>query len=280
MPKNRNKSYLESGRVCYVPVGDIRPNPSQPRRVFEPEALSELAESIRVYGVIQPLSVRRRMDGYELVAGERRLRAAKLAGLTEVPCIVLSVDGEQSGLIALVENLQRRDLDFIEEAEGIARLMRIYGLSQEQAAARIGKSQSAVANKLRLLRHSPAVLAVIRENHLSERHARALLRLPDEAQRLSALSVIVRRGLNVAKTEQYIQSLLLSQPAAPVRRVMPGFRLRDVRLFLNTIDHNLRHIRGAGSDAGLSRQEDEREIVLTIRIPKPEAQREKEAATP
>ncbi len=280
MPKNRNKSYLESGRVCYVPVGDIRPNPSQPRRVFEPEALSELAESIRVYGVIQPLSVRRRMDGYELVAGERRLRAAKLAGLTEVPCIVLSVDGEQSGLIALVENLQRRDLDFIEEAEGIARLMRIYGLSQEQAAARIGKSQSAVANKLRLLRHSPAVLAVIRENHLSERHARALLRLPDEAQRLSALSVIVRRGLNVAKTEQYIQSLLLSQPAAPARRVMPGFRLRDVRLFLNTIDHNLRLIRGAGIDAGLSRQEDEREIVLTIRIPKPEAQREKEAAAP
>ena len=122
MPKNRTKSYLESGRVCYVPVGDIRPNPSQPRRVFEPEALSELAESIRVYGVIQPLSVRRRMDGYELVAGERRLRAAKLAGLLEVPCIVLSVDGEQSGLIALVENLQRRDLDFIEEAEGLARL--------------------------------------------------------------------------------------------------------------------------------------------------------------
>lgn len=280
MPKNRTKSYLESGRVCYVPVGDIRPNPSQPRRVFEPEALSELAESIRVYGVIQPLSVRRRMDGYELVAGERRLRAAKLAGLTEVPCIVLSVDGEQSGLIALVENLQRRDLNFIEEAEGIARLMRIYGLSQEQAAARIGKSQSAVANKLRLLRHSPAVLAVIRENHLSERHARALLRLPDEAQRLSALGVIVRRGLNVAKTEQYIQSLLLSPPAPPARRAMPGFRLRDVRLFLNTIDHNLRLIRGAGIDAGLSRQEDEQAIVLTIRIPKPEAQREKEAAAP
>ncbi len=276
MPRNRNKSYLESGRVCYVPVEAIRPNPSQPRRVFEPEALAELADSIRVYGVIQPLSVRRRVDGYELVAGERRLRAAKLAGLSEVPCIVLSVDGEQSGMIALVENLQRRDLDFIEEAEGIARLMRIYGLSQEQAAARIGKSQSAVANKLRLLRHSPAVLAVIRENHLSERHARALLRLPDEKARLDALSVIVRRGLNVAKTEQYIESLLASPPETPARRAMPGFRLRDVRLFLNTIDHNLRLIRDAGIDAGLSRQEDEREIVLTIRIPK--AQREKVSA--
>ena len=276
MPRNRNKSYLESGRVCYVPVEAIRPNPSQPRRVFEPEALSELADSIRVYGVIQPLSVRRRADGYELVAGERRLRAAKLAGLSEVPCIVLSVDGEQSGMIALVENLQRRDLDFIEEAEGIARLMRIYGLSQEQAAARIGKSQSAVANKLRLLRHSPAVLAVIRENHLSERHARALLRLPDEKARLDALDVIVRRGLNVAKTEQYIDSLLAAPPEAPQKRAMPGFRLRDVRLFLNTIDHNLRLIRDAGIDAGLSRQEDEREIVLTIRIPK--AQREKVSA--
>ncbi len=267
MPRNRNKSYLETGRVCYLPVDVIRPNPTQPRRVFDPEALRELADSIRQYGVIQPLSVRRRVDGYELVAGERRLRAAKLAGLTEVPCILLSVDEEQSGMIALVENLQRRDLDFIEEAEGLARLMRLYGLSQEQAAARVGKSQSAVANKLRLLRHSPAVLAVIRENHLSERHARALLRLQTEQQRLDALEVIVRRELNVAQTEQYIEKLLEQKSAAP-RKVMPGFRLKDVRLFLNTIDHNLELIRDAGIDAELGKEEDEREIVLTIRIPK------------
>jgi ParB family chromosome partitioning protein len=177
------------------------------------------------------------------------------------------VDEEESGMIALVENLQRRDLDFIEEAEGIARLMRLYGLSQEQAAARIGKSQSAVANKLRLLRHSPAVLAAVRENHLSERHARALLRLPGEAERLAALDTIIRRGLNVAQTEQYIDRLL--DDAAPAaRRAMPGFRLRDIRLFLNTLDHNLDLIRSAGFDAELGKNEDDREIVLTIRIPK------------
>ncbi len=267
MPKNKNKSYIETGRVCYLPVEQIRPNPTQPRRVFDQEALRELSESIRQYGVIQPLSVRRRADGYELVAGERRLRAAKLAGLTEVPCLLLAVDEEQSGLIALVENLQRRDLDFIEEAEGLARLMRLYGLSQEQAAARVGKSQSAVANKLRLLRHSPAVLQMLRENHLSERHARALLRLPGEQQRLDALAEIVRRGMNVAQTEQYIERLLEQKQPAP-RKAMPGFRLRDVRLFLNTIDHNLSLIRDAGIDAELGREEDDNEIVLTIRIPK------------
>ena len=267
MPKNRNKSYMETGRVCYLPVESIRPNPTQPRRIFDAAELRELADSIKQYGVIQPLSVRRRADGYELVAGERRLRASKLAGLSEVPCILLAVDEEQSGLIALVENLQRRDLDFIEEAEGLARLMRLYGLSQEQAASRVGKSQSAVANKLRLLRHSPAVLAVIRENGLSERHARALLRLPGDQQRLDALDVIIKREMNVARTEQYIESLLAEKPPAQ-RKSMPGFRLKDVRLFLNTIDHNLTLIRDAGIAAECGKQEDEHEIVLTIRIPK------------
>lgn len=267
MPKNRNKNYMETGRVCYLPVESIRPNPTQPRRIFDSAQLRELADSIKQYGVIQPLSVRRRTDGYELVAGERRLRAAKLAGLSEVPCILLAVDEEQSGLIALVENLQRRDLDFIEEAEGLARLMRLYGLSQEQAASRVGKSQSAVANKLRLLRHSPAVLAAIRENGLSERHARALLRLQGEQQRLDALCVIIARQMNVARTEQYIESLLAEKPSAP-RKGMPCFRLKDVRIFLNTIDHNLALIRDAGIAAECGRQEDEHEIVLTIRIPK------------
>ena len=155
MAKLKTKSLLESGRVLFVPVGSIRPNPSQPRRVFDQSALQELAASIAQYGILQPLTVRRAAGALELVAGERRLRAAKLAGLSEVPCILVSVDNESSGMLALVENLQRRDLDFIEEAEGLARLMRQYGLNQEQAARRVGKSQSAVANKLRLLRHSP-----------------------------------------------------------------------------------------------------------------------------
>ena len=151
MAKPKAKTLLESGRIIFLPVDELRPNPAQPRRIFDETALQELAASIRQYGVLQPLSVRRRADGYELVAGERRLRAAKLAGLRSVPCVLLVLDDTQSGLVALVENLQRKDLDYLEEAAGLAQLIRRYGLSQEQAAARIGKSQSAVANKLRLL---------------------------------------------------------------------------------------------------------------------------------
>jgi ParB family chromosome partitioning protein len=267
MQRGKTKTCLESGRVAFVPVDRIRPNPAQPRRVFDHQGLEELAASIAQYGVIQPLSVRRRDDGYELVAGERRLRAARMAGLSEVPCILLAVDEEGSGMIALVENLQRRDLDYMEEAEGLSRLMRLYGLSQEQAAAKVGKSQSAVANKLRLLRHSPAVREVLREQHLSERHARALLRLPDERARLDALEQIVRRQLNVAQTEQYIDRLLAA-PSNERRSPMRGVVLRDVRVFLNTLNHNLDLIKSAGIAADCGRQDTEEAIVLTIRIPK------------
>lgn len=264
--KTRARNYIESGRVVFLPIGAIRPNPAQPRTVFEQGGLQELAQSIAQHGIIQPLSVRRTNGGYELVAGERRLRAARLAGLTEVPCLLLSLDEEASGMVALVENLQRRDLDYIEEAQGLARLMRTYGLSQEQAAARIGKSQSAVANKLRLLRHSPAVLTALREHHLSERHARALLKLETEQARLDAIGEIVAKQMNVAKTEAYIDSLLAQQ--AEARRGKRKFILRDVRLFLNSLNHNLELIQSAGIRAASTREETENEIVLTIRIPK------------
>ena len=264
MQKKDGRTVLESGRVQFVRIERIRPNPSQPRRVFDPAGLQELAASIRQYGVLQPLTVRRLPDGLELVAGERRLRAARLAGLREVPCIFVAVDEVQSGMLALVENLQRRDLDYIEEAEGLARLMRLYGLSQEQAAAQVGKSQSAVANKLRLLKHPPQVLDALRENHLSERHARALLRLPVE-RRLEAIGVIVARSMTVSQTEQYIDSLLAAkEPAARP----PKFVFRDVRMFLNTLNRNLELIRSAGITCDCGREETDREIVLTIRLPK------------
>ena len=149
------RTYMETGRVVFLPARAIRPNPAQPRKVFDPDALSELTESIRTHGIIQPLSVRRVGNSYELIAGERRLRAGQLAGLTEIPCIIMNMTDQESTLVALVENLQRKDLDFVEEAEGIARLIQLQNLSQEQAARLLGKSQSAVANKLRLLRHSP-----------------------------------------------------------------------------------------------------------------------------
>jgi ParB family chromosome partitioning protein len=197
--------------------------------------------------------------------GERRLRAAKLAGLERVPCLLLQADDMQAGMLALIENLQRQDLDYIEEAEGIARLIRQYGISQEQASVRLGKSQSAVANKLRLLRHSPAVLAALRENHLSERHARALLRLPGEPEQLAVIAYVVKNDLNVAKTEAYIETLL---QAKEVKRGMRKFVLRDVRLFLNSLNHNLELIRSAGIAADSQQEETENAIILTITIPK------------
>ena len=271
MPKTRSPSVLGSGRVLYLPTARIRPNPMQPRKHFDTGGLQELAGSIRQYGVLQPLTVRKAGGAYELVAGERRLRAARLAGLTEVPCLLADVDEEASGMLALVENLQRRDLDFIEEAEGLARLMKTWGLSQEQAARKVGKSQSAVANKLRLLRLSPSVLAELRLHGLSERHARALLKLRSEDEQLRVVGQIVQGGWTVAKTEAYIESLL--QPPAPPKREFGGFVLRDVRVFFNSVNRQLDLIRSAGVDAQSQRQETEREIVLTIRIPKREAVR-------
>ena len=243
----RGRGLMESGRILYLPTEQLRPNPSQPRKIFDSDGLQELAAGIQNYGILQPLTVRRRNGEYELVAGERRLRAAKLAGLTEVPCILLTVDEQLSSMVALVENLQRRDLDYIEEAEGLARLMRQYGLNQEQAAAKVGKSQSAVANKLRLLRHSPAVLAALRENGLSERHARALLRLPTEQERMAALAVIVKQQMNVAKTEEYIEALLTKkkQPEEPKKGIRKLI-VRDVRLFLNSVNSSRGLTRGDG----------------------------------
>ena len=182
----KTPSLLDSRKIVSLPVGAIKPNPHQPRRQFESEELRELGESIRLYGILQPLTVRKTgPTTFELVAGERRLRAAVLAGMENVPCILLNVDAEQSGLLALVENLQRKDLDFIEEAEGLRSLIRSYGMSQEEAARCISKSQSAVANKLRILKLPPDVLEKLRSAGYTERHARALLRLAEDIQEVS-----------------------------------------------------------------------------------------------
>ena len=169
-----HKGMWTGRRVLYLSVDAIRANPDQPRKYFEPEALRELAESIRRYGILQPLTVRRTPGGYQLVAGERRMRAARMAGLREVPCLVAQVDEQDAGMLALIENLQRQDLHYMDEAAAIAKLIAVYGLSQEQAAERLGKSQSAVANKLRLLRLSPACVALLREEIAPETAARDL----------------------------------------------------------------------------------------------------------
>lgn len=272
----RSRPGVRRGGILYLRTDELSPNPVQPRRRFDDEALAELSESIKTYGILNPLTVRLRGGKYELVAGERRLRAAKLAGLTEVPCILLDVNMEDASLIALVENLQRRDLDFIEEAAGINQLIRMFGMSQEEAARRIGKSQSAVANKLRLLKLPPDVLEALRENGLTERHGRALLRLQrPEAQR-EALAYIIDNGLTVAATDAYVDALLSSpEPEPPAEPEKPEhkrtFVLKDVRVFLNTLSRSIDLMKQGGIDAGVQRQETEDSLILTISIPKTKA---------
>ena len=261
----QKRGLFDTGRVLFLPIDAIYPNPGQPRRVFLQSDLEELASSIRELGLLQPLTVRRREGRWELVAGERRLRAARLAGLEEVPCLSVQTDGQASSLLALVENLQRRDLDFWEEAVLLRRLIDTYHISQEEAARRIGKSQSAVANKLRLLKLSPDVLSLLRDGGATERHARALLRLDTPQQQLEGARQVVNQGLTVAQTEALVDSLLSSAP--PARR-KPHFLVKDVRLFLNTITRSLDLMRSAGVDAQCSRQDSEEEITLTIHIPR------------
>ncbi len=261
--------------VAYIPVEDILPGQMQPRRHFSRQGLEELRDSIAENGVLQPLTVRSKGSSFELIAGERRLRAAKMAGLYEVPCIIMDVDMEKSGVIALIENIQRRDLDFIEEAEGISRLIRLFGLSQDEVARALGKSQSAVANKLRILRLEPTVLERLREEGLSERHARALLRLDSAEKQSEALDFIIDQRMNVAAAEDYIARLTApaSEPEPKAMRRKPLFVMKDVRVFMNTLNRSLDLVRQGGIDATLSRAETERDLVFTVRIPKGQAKK-------
>ena len=266
MKKNQRGEFLSS-RVRYIPINTVRPNPQQPRRSFDETALRELADSIRAYGILQPLTVRDKGGFYELVAGERRLRAARMAGLRQVPCLVAQVGEEDAALLALIENLQRRDLDYMEEAAAIASLIRRYDLSQQQAAEKLGRSQSAVANKLRLLRLEEPVTAALHRYGLTERHARALLRLGDGEERLQAAEHMGRLGLNVAQAEAYIDRLVAAKQVQPPRR-RPTYIIKDVRLFLNSVERGVQLMRGAGVGAQVARQDTDSEICLTVRIPK------------
>lgn len=246
---------------------DIVPNPNQPREVFDTHGLEELAESIRCHGILQPLTVRSTENGWELIAGERRLRAARLAGLTEVPCLERKADGTDSALLALVENLQRQNLNFFEEAAAMAAYICAAEITQEEAAQQLGRSPSSLANKLRLLRLSPPCRTYILSHGLTERHARALLRVEGEDARMDALAHIAARELNVAQTEEYIDHLLSQAQTTPPQKRRTVI-LKDVRLFLGSLDHSLRLIREAGISATADRKDTEDEILLTIHIPK------------
>ncbi|MCD7761004.1 MAG: ParB/RepB/Spo0J family partition protein [Clostridiales bacterium] len=286
MALTRKRGPFDSGRILYLPVWEIHPNPNQPRTVFSVKGLEELSVSIQEHGILQPLTVRRLEDrSYELISGERRLRAARMANLDTVPCILLRADDMESSLLALIENLQRRDLDFVDEALALEQLISTYHLSQEEAARKIGKSQSAVANKLRLLRLSVPVLEALRRNGLTERHGRALLRLPQELQG-PVLEAVIDQKLTVSKTEELVERMLqpsLPEPSAPaqepeppdvppekrpVRRRKPVLLVRDIRLFLNTIDHSMDVMKRSGISASCGREESDDAITLTIVIPK------------
>lgn len=261
----RKTGIWDSGKIQFLPVDQIEPNPNQPRRVFAEQDLTQLADSIASVGILQPLTVRRKDGAWELVAGERRLRAARIAGLSTVPCLSVTVDGQSSSLLALVENIQRRDLDFWEEALAIEHLITTYHLSQEEVARRLGRSQSTIGNKLRLLKLPEDILATLRDGGATERHARALLRLKTDEQLHRAVKVILRDNLTVADTEALVERLI--QPPLP-EKGKRAFIIKDVRLFLNSLTRGMDMMRLAGVNACCDRVDRDNEIMLTIRIPR------------
>lgn len=250
--------------VIDIPIENIVPNPRQPRRDFDRERLMTLRDSIMRYGILQPISVRRAESGFfEIVAGERRYRAACEAGFLYVPAIVIDTDEEESAELAIIENLQRQDLNIFEQASAISSLLNIYHMTQEEAAEKLSVSQSYVANKLRLLRFSEAERLLILENSLTERHARALLRLRDENSRLSALRHVISYALNVAATERYIESLCVKAAPKPKHR----FAIKNLRLFYNSVEHAADIIRNAGVPVKIDRDEASSDgVTITITI--------------
>lgn len=258
------------GRIYLISIERISPNPSQPRKNFEDEAIIRLADSIRQYGILQPLSVRRlTTDGYEIIAGERRLRAAKLLGLNEVPCIIINVDQQQSAELAIIENIQRENLNIFEQAGAIASLIDIYKLTQEQIARQLSTSQSYVANKLRILRLTAKERQLILQHNLTERHARAFIKVDNVNDRIKIIEHVIDRRLNVAATEDYIERKLCERVVGPeVAKSKYKLLLKDVRIFYNTVDKAVQAIKDSGIQIESVRTEHEDKIELSITIPK------------
>ena len=270
--KNENK-------ISDIPIIKIRPNKAQPRKVFNEEDLNALSQSITENGILQPLTVRKvSATEYELIAGERRLRASVMAGLRKVPCIVIKCSEKESAVYALLENLQRSDLGMFEEARGISRLIRRYGLTQQEAAVKLGKTQSTIANKLRLLRLTYEEQEWIENAGLSERHARALLKLGDEGARREALSKIISENLNVQQSENIINLMLNSSPKNDKKQGFSKAVIKDVRIFVNTINKAIDTMRLAGIDAQSDKTDTDNFIEYTIRIPKKQITDEEKSA--
>ncbi len=267
MFENKPKSV---NKVVLIKTADILPNPAQPRCVFESAQLESLSQSIKENGVLQPISVRKNIKGeYELIAGERRLRAAKLADMETIPCIVTDATEQQSAILAILENLQRSDLNPIEEAQALYKLIVEWNVTQFDAAARLGIAQSTIANKLRLLKLAPETQKLIVSENLNERQARALLKLPDEKLQLEAAKKIADERLNVAQSEDLIAAIVLSGGKTEAKADKPNRKIivKDVRLFINTINKAIRTMKNAGIPAQAEKNENDGYIEYKVKIP-------------
>jgi len=264
----QSRNFTRCGETRTIPIKNIMPNPHQPRQEFDKAALQDLAISIMEYGLMQPISVRQIGPfDYELIAGERRLTACKNLGMAYIPAIVMNANPTDSAVLALVENIQRENLNYMEEAEAFSNLICEHGLTQEELADKLGKSQSTIANKIRILKLSPKVRQILAAHNLTERHARALLRLPEEKQRLRAAKLIAERGFNVAKTEELVDKLLKA-PQNTEPKKSEGRVFRDMRIFHNTIRQAVDLMRKSGIEASANKKESETSIEYTIVIPK------------
>ena len=264
--KTDNLQKATDVQVLHIPLSKIVPNPYQPRKEFESEALSELADSIRQYGVLQPLLVAPgKGDTYILIAGERRLRASTMAGLGTVPVIVSEYTTQQIAEIALIENLQRKDLHYLEEAEGYEKLVNTFHLTQESMAIRVGKKQSTIANKLRLLRLPSPVRKKLHDSDLTERHARVLLKLENEDLQKAVLQKVLKGHLNVRQTEALVEKIL--KEAGKLNQKKPRFVIvNDVRIYLNSIKEIMETVKTSGIPSSMEQEMDGDDVVVTLRI--------------
>ena len=266
MRKYNPRFNISGGAVKQIPIKSISPNPNQPRRIFGNDNLKELADSIKMYGVIQPVTVRKTGDGsYELVSGERRLRASAMAGLIRIPAIIAGINHTDSALVALIENVQRCDLTFLEEADAYNRLLTEFGYTQEQLAIKLGKNQSTIANKVRLLKLPEAVRYMIADNRLTERHARALLRLPDCDMQLKAIAIILEKCMNVKQTDELIDNMVAEKPSAK-KGTMKQPAVKDVRIFNNTIKKAVAIMKDNGIRADAKEKEFDDRFEYNIKI--------------
>ena len=277
-PRRRLSDSEDSSRIVWIATDKIRPNRAQPRVNFESNAALRLADSVRRYGILQPLTVRvieNAQDGrcFEIIAGERRFRAAVMLQMQSVPCVIMEADERKSAELALVENLLRQDLNFFEMAKAIRRLIDSFELTQEEVAKRLSLTQSAVANKLRLLRFGEEEQQFILASGLTERHARALLKITNGDLRKKATEHVIKWRMNVANTEQYIERVLNEEKQkAEIEKSLskPKMKpvIKDIRLFFNSVDHAVETIKSAGIGISSSREEREDEYVIEIRVAK------------